>query len=127
MRAEPSVVEALGHLVRGIGEIVRRVSPLDAAVRAGATSDPDIARVRAIHERLRRDGYRDIVGVLQEKARLRDGVSVERATQVLLLYVGVDVYRVITDEFGWPHHEWVGWTVRTLAEQLFGQPPASDS
>jgi AcrR family transcriptional regulator len=127
MRGEPGVVEALGHLVRGVGEIVGRVSPLDAAVRAGASNDPDIARVRAIHERLRRDGYRDIVGVLQEKAPLRDGVSVERATQLLLLYVGMDVYRVVTDEFGWSHDEWVGWTVQTLAEQLLHQPAASDS
>lgn len=124
MQAEPGIVDALGHLVRGVGEIIRRVAPLDAAVRAGASSDPDIARVRAIHERLRRDGYRDLVHVLQEKAPLRHGLSTERAKQMLLLYVGVDVYRVVTDEFRWPHHEWVAWTVGTLAEQLFGEPGA---
>jgi AcrR family transcriptional regulator len=127
MRAETDVVEALGHLVRGVGEIIRRVSPLEAATRPTMISDADIARVRAIHERLRRDGYRDIVGVLRQKTRLRHGVSVGHATHLLLLYLGVDVYRVVTVEFGWPHEAWVGWTVRTLAEQLFGRPPASAS
>jgi AcrR family transcriptional regulator len=127
MRAETVVVEAVRHLVRGVGEIVRRVSPLEAAIRAGMSSDADIARVRALHERLRRDGYRDIAGLLGEKAHLRDGVSEERATQLLLLYLGTDVYRVVTVEFGWRHDEWVDWTVRTLAEQLFGQSAASDA
>jgi len=127
MRAEPGLVEALGHLVRGVGEIIRRASPLETAIRAGMSSDGDIARVRAIHERLRRDGYRDIVGVLGDKAPLRDGVSVEHATELLLLYLGTDVYRVVTVEFGWRHDEWVGWTVRTLAEQLFGQSAASEA
>lgn len=127
MEAETGIAETLLQLVRGVGEIIRRVAPLDAAGRAGASTDPDIARVRAIHERLRQDGYRDIVDVLQKKVPLRHGVSVERATQMLLLYVGIDVYRVVTDEFGWPHDEWVAWTVRTLTEQLFGEAAASDS
>jgi AcrR family transcriptional regulator len=127
MRAETDVVEAVRHLVRGVGEIVRRVSPLEAAIRAGMSSDADIARVRALHERLRREGYRDIVRLLGEKAQLRDGASVEHATHLLLLYLGTDVYRVVTVEFGWRHDEWVGWTVRTLAEQLFGQSAASNA
>jgi AcrR family transcriptional regulator len=127
MRAEPGLVEALAHLVRAVGAIIRRASPLETAIRAGMSSDGDIARVRAIHERLRRDGYRDIVGVLGEKAPLRDSVSVEHGTDLLLLYLGTDVYRVVTVELGWRHDEWVGWTVRTLAEQLFGLWAASDT
>ena len=126
MRAETDVVEAVRHLVRGVGEIVRRVSPLEAAIRAGMSNDADIARVRALHERLRRDGYHDIVGVLGEKAHLRDGASEEHATHLLLLYLGTDVYRVVTVEFGWRHAEWVEWTVRTIAEQLFGRSAAAD-
>ena len=47
------------------------------------------------------------------------GVSAERATELLLLYLGMDVYRVLVLDFGWTHDDWIDWTVATLAEQLF--------
>jgi hypothetical protein len=46
-------------------------------------------------------------------------VSAKRATQLLLMYAGMDVYRVLVIDFGWSHKAWVEWTVGTVAEQLF--------
>ena len=48
---EPDLIPSLRHVVEGIGEILRRATPLDTVVRAEAGSDPDTARVRALHER----------------------------------------------------------------------------
>jgi hypothetical protein len=48
-------------------------------------------------------------------------LSPERATQLLLLYVGQDVYHVLVDTYGWTLDEWADWTVATLSEQLFGR------
>ena len=119
MTAEPNIVPALRHAVEGIGAILTRATPLDTAVRASAGSDPDTAAVRARHEGWRAQGYRAMLDILSSKADLRAGVSSEQATQLLLLYVGMDVYRVLVIDFGWTHKAWVAWTVATVAEQVF--------
>lgn len=124
MVAETNVTKAVRLMVVGVGEILRRATPLDTIVRAGADRDPDTARVRALHERLRAHGYRDVLEILRAKSALRTGLTLGRATQLLLLYVGMDVYRVLVDDFGWRHDEWVDWTVATLKEQIFGGPQA---
>jgi len=79
------------------------------------------ARVREIHERWRAVGYRDVIELLSSKARLRAGVTPERATHLLLLNVGMDVYRVLVEDFGWTHPQWVDWAVDTIVEQVFAK------
>jgi AcrR family transcriptional regulator len=124
MTDEPHLTAALRHAVEGIGAIMKRATPLDTVVRAGAGSDPDIAAVRKFHERWRAQGYRAIVEILTTKSVLRAGVSPERATELMLLYLGMDVYRVLVLDFGWTHQEWIDWTVATIGEQLFSASPA---
>jgi len=119
MIAEPNLVRALRIVVEGIGEILSRATPLDTVVRAGAGSDPDTARIRALHEGWRADGYRRMLDVLSSKVPLRLGVPPERATQLLLLFAGMDVYRVLVMDFGWTHDDWISWTVSAIAEQVF--------
>jgi hypothetical protein len=60
--------------------------------------------------------------ILRPKSALRDGISPERATHLLLLYLGMDVYRVLVHDFGWTHEDWIDWTVATVAEQVFAPP-----
>jgi AcrR family transcriptional regulator len=120
MVAEPSVARAVGWVVEGAGEIERRAAPLDLAVRAAAASDPDTARVWDRHEKMRAEGYRDIVDLLRGKGELRPGLTPERATDLLLLFVGPAVYRSLVMDRAWSHREWVDWTTATLLEQLFG-------
>ena len=118
---EPDLVRALRHLVSGVGEILRRVTPLYLVARVTAASDPETARVLDNSERLRVDGYREVLGLLRAKAELRPGLSLERATDVLLLLVGRDAYHALVDERGWAHEEWVEWTVSAVADEVFGQ------
>lgn len=119
MTAEPDMIEALRLVVGGVGAILTRATPLDTVVRASAGSDPDTARTRAVHERWRAEGYRAMLEILCSKSALRDGITPERATYLLLLYLGMDIYRVLIHDFGWTHDAWIGWTVATVAEQVF--------
>jgi AcrR family transcriptional regulator len=119
MTDEPEVDVALRRVVEGIGEIMMRATPLDTIIRAAAGSDPETAAVRSFHERWRAQGYRAIIEVLATKSALRDGVSPVRATDLLLLYLGMDVYRVLVLDLGWQHQDWIDWTVATVGEQLF--------
>ena len=120
MSAEPDIVPALRHALEGIGEILTRATPLDTVVRATAGSDPETAAVRARHEGWRAEGYRTMLEILSSKSKVRAGMSPELATQLLLMYAGMDVYRVLVIDFGWTHKAWVEWTVATVADQVFG-------
>jgi hypothetical protein len=99
---------------------VRRVAPLDLAVRAAAASDPDAARFLAQNERLRLEGYREMIDFVSTKYPLRASLSAERATDVLLLIVSPAAYRTLVADRGWSHAEWVAWSSEALTEQLFG-------
>jgi AcrR family transcriptional regulator len=118
---EPNLRLALRHMVTGVGEITRRVTPLYLAARVAADGDSDTARVMAFHERGRAEGYREVLKLLRAKAQLRKGLSPERATDLLLLFVGMDVYHVLVGDHAWSHEEWVDWTVATLADQIFAR------
>jgi AcrR family transcriptional regulator len=119
MVAADDVVEALRHLVAGVGDITRRLTPLYVVASGSAAGDPDVAVVVDRHERWRVDGYRGMLDVLRTKSPLRDGLSPERANDLLLLYAGMDVYHALVEILGWSHDEWAAWTRSTLALQLF--------
>ena len=119
MNDAPGIDEALRHLVTGVGDIMPRVIPLNLAARA--SDDPELTRVMADSEAWRADGYRAMLEILRGKAPLREGLDPERATHLLLLYAGEDVYHVLVDTYRWPHEDWIDWTVGTLLDQVFGR------
>lgn len=121
MTAEPDVTQALRHWVKGVGEITRRVTPLAIAAQVAADGDPDTARVIAMHDAWQADAYREVVKLLMDKAALRPGLSLERGTDLLLLYAGTEVYHVLVEDRGWSHDDLIDWTVAALADQLFGR------
>ena len=123
MRDAPGIDGALRHLVTGVGAMMPGVIPLTFAARA--SDDPELARVMAETDGWRADGYRAMLEILRGKAPLREGLDPERATHLLLLYVGEDVYHVLVDTYRWPHQDWVDWTVGTLLHQVFGRPSAA--
>jgi AcrR family transcriptional regulator len=120
MEGEPEIASALRHVVAGVGRVERRVLPIALAAQIASDADPETRRVMEMHEQWRVDGFRGILAILCTKAPLRPGVSLERATDALLFFLGTDAYRFLVQERGWTFDEWVDWTTVTLAEQLFG-------
>lgn len=119
MRTANSLTDAVQHMVVGVGEITRRLTPLYIIAQSTAASDPEVAEVVNRHERWRIEGYAQVLEVLRTKAPLRSGLDPERANHLLLLYVGMDVYHFLVEVSGWSHDEWAAWTTETLAAQLF--------
>jgi AcrR family transcriptional regulator len=117
--AEPDVSVGLQLVVDGLSEILRRVAPLDFAVRTAAAADPDASAFLTRSEGMRAGGYREIVGLLSRKCPLRENIAEARATDVLLFLASPGAYRALVIERGWTHGEWVAWTSGALAEQLF--------
>ena len=117
--AEPDVSIAVQLVVDGLSEILRRVAPLDFAVRTAAAADPEASAFLARNEGMRADGYREMVAFLSRKRPLRENVTSARATDLMLFLAGPGAYRALVLERGWTHAEWVAWTSGALAQQLF--------
>jgi AcrR family transcriptional regulator len=118
MLAAKRLEDALGLLVDNVTTILARAAPLDDFVRA-ASFDPDPARVRADNERLRRQGYAQVVEHLGARFGLRPGLAPEQATDVLLLLLGPATYQTLVGDYGWPQERWRSWCAAAIAEQLF--------
>lgn len=118
--AEPDAHRALRILAPGVAGIVSRAAPLETVVRATAASDPEAAAVWDYHERLRADGYRGMVELLAAKAPLTGGLTLQRATDLFLLYLGPHPYRGLVVDHGWSDAAWLEWTTDALDRELFG-------
>jgi AcrR family transcriptional regulator len=119
MVAEPDLTEAIRDFVDGVGLLTQRVIPIERAARVAADGDPETKRVLDVHAGWRAEGFRGALEILRSKRDLAPGVSLERATDLLLLLVGTDAYAYLVDDRGWSHAEWVDWTAKVVADQLF--------
>ena len=119
LEGQPDIERALAIFVDANEAILHRVMPLASVFRA-LGDDAEIASFYVLSERLRRDGYRVVVGTLARKQPLRTGLSPEDATTILLVLLGTDVYRSMLVDHGWAEHKWRSWVIQTLSEALFG-------
>jgi len=124
--AEPDVSVAVQLVVDGLSEILRRVAPLDFAVRTAAAADADASAFLTRNEQMRAEGYHEMVGLLSRKRPLRENLTEARATDLMLFLASPGAYRTLVLDRGWTHAEWVAWTSGALAQQLFegGSPPS---
>ena len=123
MLAATTAAESVRHFAAGNGTILGRVAVLDEVVRS-ATHEADAVAVRTRSERLRREGYQEVVEGYAERFGLRDGLDVGTATDLLLTLAGPAVYRTLVVDYGWPHDVYIEWLSRTLAEALLkARPP----
>lgn len=109
---------AISHMVDGSTDIFAKVAPLVASVRAVA-ADPEVAQIWAQQEEMRRRGYSDVVRTLSSKRPLHQGLTEQKATDILLVVLSPDVYRAYVVDCGWSKSEYRAWATDTLYYQLF--------
>jgi len=108
--------QALASIVENVTLIAERTAPLSRVIRAAP--DEEAAAVWQGQEQLRRDGYRHMIGLLAADQRLRPGLDIEYATDMLMFIVGPDSFQILVNEYGWTVEHWKTWTTETLAMQL---------
>ncbi|WP_433019734.1 hypothetical protein [Kribbella sp. CA-294648] len=57
---------------------------------------------------------------MAELGALREGLDTERATDLVVVLDGHDVYRGLVLEAGWPLSDYKSWLFTTLVQQLLG-------
>jgi|GEM_PF-836090 len=111
----------LGH------EVLRIVSPLMDVARIGGLTDPDVAEVHRFHEAWRRRDFEHVVGVLEERGALKEGLAAPRAADVMLSVFGPELYLAFSRGRGWSDDEIKAWMRGTLVELLLRPPSAAAS
>ena len=112
--AEPKPDKALRIFISGSGDILARASVLDEVARTAAQTDPEARHTHEFHERLRVEGYGQFVETLASKGRLRGGLDVDKATDILVTLFGPGTYLSLVNERGWSHDQVIEWLQETL-------------
>jgi AcrR family transcriptional regulator len=109
IKAEPDPVEKLAIYARAVRRIQQRMAPLVLAVRDAASTEPEVERVwQEISER-RAANMRRLIRDIRDTGRLRVGLSVNEAADVVWAMNSSELYLLLTVERDWSPHHFERW------------------
>ena len=121
MEAEPDPAAALTLFVRGAADAFERASAISLVLAAAALTDDELLVRHQEHERLRRSGFQAVIAGIAAKGPLREGLDVERATDVFLTVYGDATYHAFRSDHGWSQAQVVDWLADVLPRLLLAQ------
>jgi AcrR family transcriptional regulator len=120
MMRQRSAVGALRTFVRGAGPLFARASGISEILRGAALTDDDLWQIHQHHENLRRQGFGEVITLLETKGKLRAGLDRATATDVLMTVLSDATYYSLTVERGWSHEQCMDWMCDALPRVLLG-------
>jgi AcrR family transcriptional regulator len=112
--------EALSVYIAASVDILERVGPLALVMVAAAASDEQVKRVVDVGEQRRVEGFTVVAEKLAARGKLRRGVTVRRATDILLTILGAETHHQLTAQRNWSSMECRRWFQDVLEQQLLG-------
>jgi AcrR family transcriptional regulator len=106
-----------------IGRLNARSWLLADILRSNSGTDPELKAVWERWQQRHLHAMRRAAAALAQAGRLRDGLSVEQATDVLYAVAGTDVYRLLVRERGWSAQQYEAWLEGWAARELLAQGP----
>jgi AcrR family transcriptional regulator len=103
-------------------EIYARVAPLAAAIQTAASVDPDVAADWAAIAATRRAGMGRLMELLAARGDLAGHLTVQRATDLVVVLFSHETFLGLTTECGWTTEEYKAWLFETLCGQLLADP-----
>jgi hypothetical protein len=103
--------------------VVERNVGVHAVLRTAAAVDPELDALVAEDDRRRRATHRAFVEMLRSRGPLREGLSVEEATDTMSAIANPDTYVLLTRRRGWTAARVERWLAETLALVLL--PPST--
>ncbi len=100
--------------------IYERVAMLWPAVGAATALDSSVDRFWRDVTARRRAGVGRLVATVAQLDRLRPGLDVETATDLVGVLFGQDVFRAVTQDARWSVPSYQAWLFSTLVDQLLG-------
>lgn len=125
MSEAPDSANALEIFVRGAAPLFQRASTLSEVLRGAALTDDELRKTHEHHERLREAGFREVIEVVAAKGSLREDLTVDTATDVLLVTLSDASYVQFTTERGWTHEQVVDAYCVALPRLLLATPDSA--
>jgi len=98
--------------------IHRRAGPLLRALHGGVASDPELRALWDEMEAWRLEGQGRFVEMLARRGRLRQGLSVDDARDVLWTLCSLAVHDLLVVERGWTSGQYQAWLTAALTREL---------
>jgi AcrR family transcriptional regulator len=120
---EPDPAKKLRLYGEILGRGAARVQPVQLLAREAAASDPAAADV---YEKIRNERLAGMTGFaefLHDSGRLRAGVTVEEARDVLWTYNSAEIWELLVVKRGWQPERYGRWIGDALVAALLESPP----
>jgi AcrR family transcriptional regulator len=103
-----------------VSQIMDRASDMFMVVTGAALTDPRLTELELETQRRRRSGAARVIEAVTEVSPLAEGLSTERATDVVWLLNSPAVHQQLVRAAGWSTDEYVAWLGRSLVRELLG-------
>ncbi len=125
-RSEPQLVRnerdqrrQLAMFAAGIVHRIEAARPLDDILRSAAEVDAEVAALREdLQLRQRRSAMGIVAGWVAENGRLRDGLTVNDAADIMWTLTSPEVHRLLRDGRRWSRARFARWLEDTLVRTL---------
>lgn len=118
MQKAGTATESLRAFIRGAAPLFQRAGPISDILRAAALTDDEVKATYDMHERMRRSGFREVIETVSTKGALKEGLTVDTATDALMVVFGDTSYVLLTQECGWTHEQAVEWFCQAIPDVL---------
>jgi AcrR family transcriptional regulator len=115
---EPDPRRQLRLTARNSREVKLRAGAILKVIRDAVSADPEIAALWARIQREFHDNQRGIVEALHARGALRDGLGVDRATDLLWTINHPDLWHLLVGERGWTPEAYEQWCADLACAQL---------
>jgi AcrR family transcriptional regulator len=102
--------------------IHRRGGPLLRALSAAAATDPELRDLWREMEAWRFGGQSRFVAMLADQDKLRSGLPIEDACDVVWTLCSLAVYDLLVIDRGWSDEQYRTWLSNSLARELLPEP-----
>jgi hypothetical protein len=107
-------------------EVAARMTPIRLLIRAAAVGDLEIAQLLAEADEERLVRMRHHAEFLRERGYLREGITVDRATDVLYACSSLEIYEVLVLQRGWPLPDFARFVADFMISGPLAVPTARD-
>ena len=109
------IIEQLVEFWRGA---LPRTAPIFRMIREAAAVDPEAATLERTRATQRLRNYEIAAALLEQRAALRDDLSVEQAAAAIFAIGHPETYRALVLEGTWNERQWAAWARTTLTAAL---------
>jgi len=97
-----------------------RVGGLMRVLEAAAASEPTLSRFRDAQDAQRLDGLRRLGELIEERGALKEGMSPDRASDIIWTLCSRATFDSLVGARGWSHEEYEQWLSEALQAALLG-------